>query len=146
MVEAHGGGLMKKASAFLREHAPEMLEDVKQLVSLESPSHNPGAINRLQDLNQTWFGSLGEVNRHAGATGDTLHLRMASAHAGRVLLLAHVDTVYPTGSWGELWRVADGRAYGPGAYDMKGGIVQAKWALLALHALGAAPHTPLTSC
>ena len=66
-------------------------------------------------------------------------MRVPGGAHGRVLLLAHVDTVYPLGAWAETWRVADGLAFGPGAYDMKAGIVQAKWALRALHALGRQP-------
>ncbi len=57
----------------------------------------------------------------------------------RILLLAHVDTVYPLGAWNDLWSVKDDRAYGPGTYDMKAGFVQALWALRALKAQNQKP-------
>ena len=130
---------MRELLAYLREHTAEMLGDVERLVRLESPSHDREAINHLQDVAQAWFEKIGQLHRHSSKAGDSLHVRVPGPGAGRVLLLAHVDTVYPTGSWAEPWRVADGQAYGPGAYDMKGGIVQAKWALCALQALGRRP-------
>src|SRR5439155_1832875 len=41
-----------------------------------------------------------------------------------LLLLGHVDTVWPRGTLAAMpWRVEHGRAYGPGSYDMKGGLV-----------------------
>ena len=55
-------------------------------------------------------------------------------------MLAHMDTVYPVGSWKEAWRIERDRAYGPGTYDMKAGAVQALWALRALQAVGKNPR------
>lgn len=130
---------MRELLEYLKEHATEILGDVETLVRLESPSLDRAAINRLQDVNETWFGEFGQVNRRPGEGGDTLHLHSNGKTSGRILLLAHVDTVYPIGAWDENWRVADGLAYGPGAYDMKGGIVQARWALRALQATGRVP-------
>jgi glutamate carboxypeptidase len=50
-----------------------------------------------------------------------------------VLLLAHLDTVWPAGTITRSpFRVSDGRAYGPGVFDMKAGLVQALFALAAL--------------
>ena len=40
------------------------------------------------------------------------------------MLLGHVDTVWPRGTLERMpWRLEDGRAYGPGVFDMKGGLV-----------------------
>jgi glutamate carboxypeptidase len=131
---------MQAVLTYLQDHATEMLADVERLVQLESPSHNREAINRVQDLNEAWFDKLGEVQRQRGETGDILHARVPGTSDGRIVLLAHVDTVYPIGSWAQTWRVGNGQAFGPGVYDMKGGIVQAKWALAALNALGSQPR------
>ena len=133
---------MRDLMAYLQENADGMLRDVERLVQVESPSMNREAINRLQDVIEAWFGTLGTISRHPGDTGDTLHVQSPGATEGRLLLLAHVDTVYPIGSWSQNWGIKDGRAHGPGVYDMKGGIVQALWALRALKALGRGPaHT-----
>ncbi|HET6846016.1 MAG TPA: M20/M25/M40 family metallo-hydrolase, partial [Anaerolineales bacterium] len=131
---------MRELLSYLQEHATEMLEDVERLVRLESPSLDRDAINRVQGVNENWFGEFGRVTRHAADAGDTVHVQIEGRSTGRMLLLAHVDTVYPAGAWGDVWRVADGRAYGPGVYDMKGGIVQARWALRSLRALGRVPE------
>ncbi len=65
-------------------------------------------------------------------------VRAAFGEAGPVvLLLGHLDTVWPVGTLGDMpLRVADGRLYGPGVFDMKAGIAIG---MLALRAFFAAP-------
>lgn len=127
---------------YLQNHEAEMVTDIERLVRLESPSNDQAGINRAQEVNAEWFQSLGTVDRHAGPRGDVLHVRIPARSSDRTLLLAHVDTVYPVGTWEQVWRIEGDRALGPGAYDMKGGIVQAAWAIRALHALDLQPaHT-----
>jgi len=46
-----------------------------------------------------------------------------------VLVLAHLDTVWPHGSYQPLWEVKDDVLRGPGTFDMKAGFVQALYAL-----------------
>lgn len=130
---------MKEVLPYLRDHAGAILADIERLVRLQSPSHDREGINRVQDVNQEWFGALGEVARTRSDLGDVLHVRMAGESDARVLLLAHMDTVYPVGSWKSVWRIEGDRALGPGTYDMKAGGVQALWALRALQALGRKP-------
>ena len=55
-----------------------------------------------------------------------------------MLLLAHYDTVWPVGSWPNLWRVDQGRAFGPGVYDMKGGLALHRLAAPVSRAIGLA--------
>jgi glutamate carboxypeptidase len=56
---------------------------------------------------------------------------------GRVLVLGDLDTAFLPGAAARFpFRVADGRAYGPGVADMKGGLVTAVYALRALAATG----------
>src|SRR5258708_25272946 len=63
------------------------------------------------------------------------HLRITwqpqtSRAAGQLLVLGHYDTVYASGTLAKMpFRVSAGKAYGPGAFDMKAGIVQALFAL-----------------
>src|SRR5260221_11053525 len=60
-------------------------------------------------------------------------------HGGQLLVLGHFDTVYATGTLAKMpFRVSAGKAYGPGTFDMKAGIVQA---LFALNALRQSPGT-----
>jgi glutamate carboxypeptidase len=116
-----------------------MVRDIERLVRRESPSNDKPGINRAQDVNVECFESLGTVDRHPGDRGDVLHVRIPGRSSERTLLLAHVDTVYPVGTWQDVWRIDGDTALGPGAYDMKGGIVQAAWAIRALHALDTQP-------
>jgi glutamate carboxypeptidase len=56
--------------------------------------------------------------------------------SGQLLVLGHFDTVYPTGTLAGLpFRVSSGKAYGPGTFDMKAGIVQALLAFETLQEL-----------
>ncbi len=130
---------MRDLLAYLREHTPNILKDVEELVRLESPSHDREGINRVQDLNQEWFGSVGSVERVRSDLGDVLQVHVTGASDDRILLLAHMDTVYPVGSWKTVWKIEGDKAYGPGTYDMKAGGVQALWALRALQALSRKP-------
>lgn len=130
---------MKDILAYLQHHTPDLLNDVERLVRIESPSHDQGGINRVQDVIAGWFGSLGEIRREISDVGDIVHVRIAGGSSDRILLLAHMDTVYPVGSWVDVWRVEGDLACGPGSYDMKAGAVQALWALRALQAAGREP-------
>jgi glutamate carboxypeptidase len=130
---------MKDLVDYLRNHSADILKDVETLVRLESPSRHVVGINRVQDVNQEWFAGIGQVTRKASEAGDILRVHVPGQSDGRLLLLAHVDTVYPTGAWKSPWHVEGDKAFGPGTYDMKGGVVQALWALRALQALKRPP-------
>ncbi len=130
---------MKEVLSFLEDHTREILQDIEQIVRIESPSGDRQALNRVQDVCENWFAALGGRRRHASESGDMLHVQIPGASADRLVLLAHMDTVYPLGSWKNLWRVEGDQAFGPGAYDMKAGAVQALWALRAVQALQRKP-------
>ncbi len=127
---------MKEILEFLQKHTDDILGDVETLVRIESPSRYAEGINQIQDVTEEWLSPFGEVQRHPSEFGDILHVHVPGQSDERFVLLAHMDTVYPIGSWKELWRVEGDHAYGPGAYDMKAGTVQALWALRALRSTG----------
>jgi glutamate carboxypeptidase len=93
------------------------IELLRELVELESPTGDTRAArDRLAD----------ELRARGGAvTVDGDHVSAAFAGSKEPLLLSgHFDTVWPRGTLAQMpWRVEDGRAYGPGVYDMKAGIV-----------------------
>ena len=94
-----------------------MIELLRELVELESPTGDTAAIRdrAAQELR----GLGGDV----ALEGECVRADFAGAGAP-LLLLGHLDTVWPRGTIAALpWRLEDGRAYGPGAYDMKGGLV-----------------------
>lgn len=109
------------------DRMPRIRERLEQLVTAESPSGHTAGLERCHALLQEWgtplFGRPAEVVADQG----TPHLlwRAPTARPG-VLLLGHVDTVWPFGTI-EQWpfAVTGDRATGPGVFDMKAGLVAA---------------------
>jgi glutamate carboxypeptidase len=74
--------------------------------------------------------------------GDAVKASVAGSGGGNrpVVLMGHRDTVFPKGEpTRRPFRVADGRAYGPGVADMKAGLVMNAFVLAAYHRAGGAP-------
>ena len=94
-----------------------MIELLRELVEIESPT---GDTRELRDRMAAELRALG-----ADVVLDGEHVLAEIAGEGPpLLLLGHIDTVWSRGTLATMpWRVDDGRAYGPGSYDMKGGLV-----------------------
>jgi glutamate carboxypeptidase len=118
---------------FFTERKDTIAETIRQLVEIESPSDNKPAVDQLGALLAGRFEKIGgHAKFHRTQNfGDHLQVDFSGARSGKpVLLLGHIDTVYPMGTLSTMpCRVADGRLWGPGALDMKSGIA------LILHAL-----------
>jgi glutamate carboxypeptidase len=121
----------------LQPRLPAMLATLRRLVIAESPSlEKPPADHCCGLVAAEWRKRGLRVERLAQKQrGD--HLRVSWPHAsrssGQLLVLGHYDTVYSTGTLARMpFRVSAGKAYGPGAFDMKAGIVQALFAVEAL--------------
>ncbi|GAA4873155.1 M20 family metallopeptidase [Serinicoccus chungangensis] len=131
---------------FVEARLEEALADLDLLVSLETPSRRRDLLDAaLPRIEAYLVGRLGEPARRArhdgGDLGDVLDLTWAGDRgAGQVLSLAHYDTVWPEGTLAD-WplRRDDDVLTGPGVLDMKVGIVQTVWMVLALRELGV-PH------
>lgn len=118
-----------------------LLQHLRQLVEIESPSDSPTAVNQANDFVSEIADSFGaRVKRHKQKTfGDVLELRFGPVRSKLkpILLLGHLDTVWPLGTLKSMpWREADGNIYGPGVLDMKAGVMMALTALKSLHELG----------
>lgn len=132
---------MIERNAMAQPSTREMLDDIRRLVELESPSSDLSAVARSADavaeIGSRLLGVLPELLVVGGCT----HLRWTLGEGkNRVLLLGHHDTVWPIGSIEERpWSVVDGVLRGPGTFDMKVGLV------MALHAASRLPRaTPVT--
>jgi glutamate carboxypeptidase len=120
---------------------PEMLEMITRLVEVESPTEDRVAVNRCVALLEKWIRDAGgKSNRSRQTTaGDLLVGRFGPARGAPVMLLGHLDTVWPVGTLKKMpFRVRGGRAWGPGVLDMKAGVVMALTALRLLADAGLA--------
>jgi len=117
----------------LRGRVEEMAGDLATLVEAESPSADLAALAACADAVAELGGRLLGARPERVEREGRPHLRWSFGNAPRVLLLAHLDTVWPLGTI-DRWPVGrDGdRLTGPGAFDTKAGIVQALYALAAL--------------
>lgn len=141
MGVAHGPAILD----WLHERQDQMTDLLARLVMAESPSLVPGsetAALRLLWVELELAGMKTRVLAGAG-TGDHLFARRRARRrpCAYQLILGHVDTVWPLGTARSRMTGRDnGRFYGPGAYDMKGGLVQLVFALAALEHLELEPE------
>ena len=126
----------------------EMIASLKELVETESPTHDKAACDKLCATLTERFSQIGgRVKLHKQKkTGDHLQADFGGGRGRKpILLLGHYDTVYSLGTLATMpWRESKGLLYGPGAFDMKGGIVQMMFALRALQSIAGAIPRPLT--
>jgi|HubBroStandDraft_1064217.scaffolds.fasta_scaffold95855_2 glutamate carboxypeptidase len=122
-----------------------LLDRIRQLVAIESPSDDKKAVDRCVDAVVEMAAAVGgRVRRHRQrAFGDVLELRFggggkAERKLAPVLLLGHLDTVWPLGTLSSMpFQVAKGRAWGPGVLDMKAGVAMGLTAVESLRELDA---------
>jgi glutamate carboxypeptidase len=114
----------------LRERLPEMVAGLEALVTAESPSADPEACESCATVADGLAGRIiGRSAERVVVDGRT-HLRWRFGGQTRVLLVGHLDTVWPTGTLARWpFAVGDNRASGPGVFDMKAGVVQLLFAL-----------------
>lgn len=137
-------GAAEEIAQWLKAREDEMAETLARLVAIESPSGWTPGLERAALAVADELSACGLRARiHTAGTNALVLARPGSSRRGAPwqLLLGHLDTVWPVGTLERMpVRVADGRLYGPGAFDMKGGIVQLVYALRALGAVGISPE------
>ncbi|WP_127588280.1 M20 family metallopeptidase [Paenibacillus koleovorans] len=131
---------MNEIQLFLQTKQEEMLETLRVLVEYESPSSskplNDTIGRHIAQLFTELTGGTVEIIP-SDKQGDNVRCEWGTGEGKPILLIGHFDTVWPEGELRTMpFRVEDGKAYGPGIYDMKAGLVQGIFALHALHTLG----------
>jgi len=134
---------------FLRARQDEMLRLLGQFVRCESPSFHKDAVDRMSAIVAAEWRKRGAQVRVLPQLNRGSHIRAEIAPRGgralgQLMVLGHMDTVHPLGTLARMpFRVSAGRAWGPGAFDMKSGIVLALFAADALRALKIVPRKRL---
>ena len=131
---------------WLRSRERAMTRLLGRFVRAESPSFDKAAVDRFGRI-------IASEWKRRGATVTLLRQRERGDHVraewrprgnratSQILVLGHLDTVYNAGTIGQMpFRVSRGRAWGPGTFDMKGGLVIALYAIDALAAVGRLPE------
>ncbi|MET0578698.1 MAG: M20 family metallopeptidase [Ilumatobacteraceae bacterium] len=129
----------------------QVLADIKALVEVETSSYDVEALDvgldHVERLMVERLGTPDESRRHdGGGHGDILVATYRGTGSAHVSLVAHYDTVWPTGTlagWPLETTTVDGRdrLTGPGIFDMKTGLVQGFWSLRLLQEAGAPTPT-----
>jgi glutamate carboxypeptidase len=120
---------------YLEQRQDEMVQTIRQLVEIESPSDIKAAVGRIAAFLAPLFETLGGTVRlhRSNDFGDSLQIDFSGREKTKpVLLLGHYDTVYPLGTLAAMpCHIKDGHLHGPGVLDMKSGIA------LMLHVIAA---------
>lgn len=132
--------LKEKAFKFIDDNREEMLALWRDLVNRDSASADKAGVDALQNLIKGILEAEGAAARllefqHAG------NMLIAEIGGGRpksaVIFLGHIDTVFKAGTaLVRPFTIRDGKAFGPGVLDMKGGVVAFLYAIKALNAAG----------
>ena len=110
------------------------LTDLKRLVECESPTEDLDACNQVVDLAVEITNSLLKVKAEK-VMENGRPVYWWGSKSPKIVLLCHIDTVWPKGSFTPTWQVNGDVATGPGVFDMKAGFIQALYSLVGIEHL-----------
>ena len=129
------GQPVEQVLSLAKKEKPVLLETLKELVSIESGSRDNEGLDKLANLIASRLKSLGgqvalveptdiyKMEDTPEKIGKMLRATFAGAGTKKILLIAHMDTVYPRGMLAQQpFRIEGDRAYGLGIADDKQGI------------------------
>lgn len=140
---------MNRLLNYFQERQIEITSKIRELVEIESPSHDISGNSQAVDWLETEARKIStdfQFERiFAEGYGEHLIVRAFPSDVKPVLLLGHTDTVHPVGTkTSNPTRVEDGRLYGCGSFDMKAGCVLMIEALRVIFELSLQPKRPVT--
>jgi glutamate carboxypeptidase len=131
---------------WLRTRETAMTRSLGQFVRAESPSFDKAAVDSFGRIVEAEWRRRGAMVTRVRQPERGNQIRAewnpgGNRVKGQILVLGHLDTVYGVGALARMpFRLSRGRAYGPGTFDMKGGLVVALFAVDALAAAGVTPE------
>lgn len=148
-MKSNGGDSLH---SYFNDHLSEMLEFARWLVEQESMSRVGEATHRIaQNLSEKLSSIASAVDLFTDSYyGSTLRAQFKNKSSEpqdqkHLLLVGHLDTVWPIGTLAERpFRVEQDRAFGPGIFDMKAGVMLAAFAMRAIKELGLELKRPVT--
>ena len=134
--------------SFLISREPDMFAFLEKLITIQSGSHNKAGIDRTAGAIVQAFQGL-DVSTETveqQLQGNNLVVRSSAQPSAdkQVLLVGHMDTVFPEDTDFNWYKADNDKSYGPGVIDMKGGLVVGIYALKALDKSGLLKHIPVT--
>ncbi|KAF1019155.1 MAG: Carboxypeptidase G2 [Paracidovorax wautersii] len=116
-----------QALDWLAGQGPAMQDFLQQLVNIDSGSRDEAGVTAVAQAIASHLAGAGITAQLETVPGYGSNLRAdvpGTAGGAPILLTGHMDTVYPQGTVAQRpFRMAEGRAYGPGVDDMKAGLV-----------------------
>ncbi len=129
-------------------HKADALKFWEKLVNIDSGTGDTDGLKEVSAIVMEQLVKLGasiEISSAKPAVGDNIVASFTGTGKGKVLLIAHMDTVFPRGAaQTRPFRIENGRAFGPGVSDDKGGIVAAITVLKILDDLKFKDYSRLT--
>lgn len=142
--------MMPELLSRCRARQGELVTFVRELVECESPSDDPAAVNRCNDLFAARIADIADVDTFSGGATYGRHLlcrfRLPGARVDepQLLALGHMDTVWPLGTLAAMpFREAHDRLHGPGVLDMKTGLALFVLAMRVLRDLDVPVRRPV---
>jgi glutamate carboxypeptidase len=124
---------------WLASQQPRMLALLEELVNTDSGSYDKAGVDRVGQRIAAFFAEEGIAGETFAkeASGDVRRFRVGGQGNRAVVLMGHMDTVFPKGEAARRpFRIVDGKAYGPGVCDMKAGLVINAFTLAAYKRFG----------
>ena len=102
--------------------AESVFDELQQVIEINSHTKNKAGVDRNGEIFSDWLHALGfSMQRHRREhIGDHLHFQSSKAPGPKLLLLGHLDTVFPEKTFVDF-KQDENWIYGPGVCDMKGG-------------------------
>lgn len=139
----------QKLSKYFAARVDEMVDVVRELVTRETPSTDKPRLDSfaryLAERFQATGADVGIIANPLRGDHVLARWRHKNAPEKQGLVLCHFDTVWPVGALEtHPFRIEDGKAYGPGIFDMQASLMLAEFALAALRDLALTPPRPIT--